>query len=215
MDYLIQLGVEIHVSTRVLDYDGQVVSLDGKEPIQTQTLLWAAGIKPNRIDGLGDEFYSGNGRLYVDEYNKLKDTEGIFVLGDQCLMPGGTYPKGHPQVAQVAIQQASNLAESLKNLSKGKSMIPFSYKDLGSMATIGRKLAVVDLPFLKFQGTLAWMTWLFVHLMAILGVKNKLFIFLDWSWNYLSFDPSLRLLIRPKYVRVSERKELIEAKNSV
>jgi NADH:ubiquinone reductase (H+-translocating) len=215
MDYLIQLGVEIHVSTRVLDYDGQVVSLDGKEPIQTQTLLWAAGIKPNRIDGLGDEFYSGNGRLFVDEHNKLKDTEGIFVLGDQCLMPGDTYPKGHPQVAQVAIQQASHLADNLKNLSKGKPMIPFSYKDLGSMATIGRKLAVVDLPFLKFQGTLAWMTWLFVHLMAILGVKNKLFIFLDWSWNYLSFDPSLRLLIRPKYVRVSERKELIEAKNSV
>lgn len=215
MDYLIKLGVEIHVSTRVLDYDGQAVTLEGKESIQTQTLLWAAGIKPNRIDGLGDEFYSGNGRLLVDEYNKLKDTEGIFVLGDQSLMPGGMYPKGHPQVAQVALQQARNLAENLKNLSKGKSMIPFSYKDLGSMATIGRKLAVVDLPFLKFQGTLAWMTWLFVHLMAILGVKNKLFIFMDWSWNYLSFDPSLRLLIRPKYVRVSERKELIEAKTSV
>jgi len=93
-------------------------------------------------------------------------------------------------------------------------MVPFAYKNLGSMATIGRKLAVVDLPFLKFQGTLAWLTWLFVHLMAILGVKNKLFIFLDWSRNYLSFDPSHRLLIRPKYVRESERKELIEEKTS-
>jgi NADH dehydrogenase len=210
MDYLIQLGVELHVSTRVLDYDGELVSLDGKEPIQTQTLLWAAGIKPNRIDGLEDEFYSGSGRLFVDEYNKLKDTEGIFVLGDQCLMPADNYPKGHPQVAQAAIQQASNLAENLKNSSIGKPMLPFAYKNLGSMATIGRKLAVVDLPFLKFQGTLAWLTWLFVHLMAILGVKNKLLIFLDWSRNYLSFDPSHRLLIRPKYVRESERKELIE-----
>ena len=215
MDYLIHLGVEIHVSTRVLDYDGQLVSLDGKEPIQTQTLLWAAGIKPNRIDGLEDEFYSGSGRLFVDEYNKLKDTEGIFVLGDQCLMPAGNYPKGHPQVAQAAIQQASNLAENLNKSSNGKPMVPFAYKNLGSMATIGRKLAVVDLPFLKFQGTLAWLTWLFVHLMAILGVKNKLLIFLDWSRNYLSFDPSHRLLIRPKYVRESERKELIEEKTAV
>jgi len=215
MDYLIHLGVEIHVSTRVLDYDGQLVSLDGKEPIQTQTLLWAAGIKPNRIDGLEDEFYSGSGRLFVDEYNKLKDTEGIFVLGDQCLMPADNYPKGHPQVAQAAIQQASNLGENLINSSIGKPMLPFAYKNLGSMATIGRKLAVVDLPFLKFQGTLAWLTWLFVHLMAILGVKNKLLIFLDWSRNYLSFDPSHRLLIRPKYVRESERKELIEEKTAV
>jgi NADH dehydrogenase len=215
MDYLIQLGVELHVSTRVLDYDGELVSLDGKEPIQTQTLLWAAGIKPNRIDGLEDEFYSGSGRLFVDEYNKLKDTEGIFVLGDQCLMPADNYPKGHPQVAQAAIQQASNLGENLINSSIGKPMLPFAYKNLGSMATIGRKLAVVDLPFLKFQGTLAWLTWLFVHLMAILGVKNKLLIFLDWSRNYLSFDPSHRLLIRPKYVRESERKELIEEKTAV
>jgi len=210
MDYLIQLGVEIHLSTKVLDYDGQLVSLDGKEPIQTQTLLWAAGIKPNRIDGLGDEIYSGSGRLFVDEFNRLKDIEGIFALGDQCLMSADNYPKGHPQVAQVAIQQASSLAENLNKSSNGKPMVPFAYKNLGSMATIGRKLAVVDLPFLKFQGTLAWLTWLFVHLMAILGVKNKLFIFLDWSRNYLSFDPSHRLLIRPKYVRESERKELIE-----
>ena len=214
MDYLIQLGVEIHLSTKVLDYDGQLVSLENKESIQTQTLLWAAGIKPNRIDGLGDEFYSGSGRLFVDEFNRLKDSDGIFVLGDQCVMPADNYPKGHPQVAQVAIQHASNLAENLNKSSNGKPMVPFAYKNLGSMATIGRKLAVVDLPFLKFQGTLAWLTWLFVHLMAILGVKNKLFIFLDWSRNYLSFDPSHRLLIRPKYVRESERKELIEEKTS-
>lgn len=214
LNYLVKLGVEVYTQTRVLDYDGKEVRLEGKESIQTQTLLWAAGIKPNKIEGLDAENYAGNGRIMVDEFNRIFDAESIFVLGDQCLMPTGNFPKGHPQVAQVAIQQAKNLAENLLNLQRGKDMKPFFYKNLGSMATVGRKLAVVDLPFLRFQGTLAWMTWLFVHLMAILGVKNKLLIFLDWSWNYLSFDPSLRLLIKPKYVRASERKELIEERSS-
>ncbi|WP_026952962.1 NAD(P)/FAD-dependent oxidoreductase [Algoriphagus mannitolivorans] len=210
--YLEKLGVEVFLKTRVLDYDGKVVRLEGRDSIQTETLLWAAGIKPNRISGFSDNQYAGNGRMLVDEYNELIGTKGIFVLGDQCLVSSGTLPKGHPQVAQVAIQQARNLSKNLIRIQKGKEMQPFKYKDLGSMATVGRKLAVVDLPFLKFQGLFAWMTWLFVHLMAILGVKNKLFIFLDWSWNYLSFDPSLRLLIKPKYVRSSERKDLIEEK---
>lgn len=212
--YLNKLGVEVFLSTKVQDYDGKLVLLEGKEPIQTQTLLWAAGIKPNRIDGFEPSHFAGNGRMLVDEYNQLLGSEGVFVLGDQCLLPGGEFPKGHPQVAQVAIQQAKNLSKNLFRQVKGEVMTPFQYKDLGSMATIGRKLAVVDLPFVKFQGLLAWLTWLFVHLMAILGVKNKLIIFLDWSWNYLSFDPSLRLLIKPKYVRASERKELIEEKSS-
>ncbi len=214
LHYLQELGVEVFLSTKVLDYDGKAVSIEGKDPIETQTLLWAAGIKPNRIGGFDPNQYAGNGRMLVDEYNQLIGSEGVFVLGDQCLLPGGGFPKGHPQVAQVAIQQAKNLSKNLVRIGKNQELIPFKYKDLGSMATVGRKLAVVDLPFFRFQGLLAWLTWLFVHLMAILGVKNKLFIFLDWSWNYLSFDPSLRLLIKPKYVRASERKELIEEKSS-
>lgn len=214
LDYLQKLGVEVFLATKVLDYDGKVVSIEGKEPIETQTLLWAAGIKPNRLEGFDPSQYAGNGRMLVNEFNQLIGSEGVYVLGDQCLLPGGDFPKGHPQVAQVAIQQAKNLSKNLFRMIKGQHLVPFKYKDLGSMATVGRKLAVVDLPFFRFQGFLAWMTWLFVHLMAILGVKNKLFIFLDWSWNYLSFDPSLRLLIKPKYVRASERKELIEEKSS-
>lgn len=208
--YLNKLGVEVFLSTKVQDYDGKKVLLEGKDPIETQTLLWAAGIKPNRIEGFEQSHYAGNGRMLVNEYNQLLGVAGVFVLGDQCLVPEGDFPKGHPQVAQVAIQQAKNLSKNLFRQLKGQPLVPFKYKDLGSMATVGRKLAVVDLPFIKFQGLLAWMTWLFVHLMAILGVKNKLFIFMDWSWNYLSFDPSLRLLIKPKYVKASERKELIE-----
>jgi NADH:ubiquinone reductase (H+-translocating) len=152
--------------------------------------------------------------MLVNEFNQLIGSEGVYVLGDQCLLPQGNFIKGHPQVAQVAIQQAGNLSKNLIRMMNGQSLTPFKYKDLGSMATVGRKLAVVDLPFYKFQEVLAWLTWLFIHLMAILGVKNKLVIFLDWSWNYLSFDPSLRLLIKPKYVRASERKELIEDKSS-
>ncbi|WP_373396005.1 NAD(P)/FAD-dependent oxidoreductase [Algoriphagus halophilus] len=210
--YLQKLGVEVMLDTKVQDYDGEQVKLEGKESISTHTLLWAAGIKPNFIDGLTKEHFAPNGRIYVDEMNRVVGEKDIFVLGDVALLREEKYPKGHPQVAQVAMQQAENLAKNLINLTKGREMEPFHYKDLGSMATVGRKLAVVDLPFIKFQGLMAWLTWLFVHLMAILGVKNKMFIFMDWAWNYLSFDPSLRLLIKPKYVKASERKELIEEK---
>jgi len=212
LKYLQKLGVEVMLSTKVKDYDGQIVTLEGDLFLETQTLLWAAGIKPNLIEGLEKENYAPNGRIYVDEYSEVRNCPGVFALGDISLMEPDNYPKGHPQVAQVAMQQAEFLAENLIRGAESKPKKPFQYKDLGSMATVGRKLAVVDLPFLKFQGTIAWLTWLFVHLMAILGVKNKLQVFMDWSWNYLSFDPSLRLLIKPKYVRASERKELIEDK---
>jgi NADH dehydrogenase len=212
LKYLQGLGVDVMLDTKVHDYNGEEVKLEGKDSISTQTLLWAAGIKPNFIEGLGNEHFAPNGRIYVDEFNKVIGEEGIFVVGDVALLKDENYPKGHPQVAQVALQQAENLGKNLIKLAEGKTMMSFHYRDLGSMATVGRKLAVVDLPFIKFQGVMAWLTWLFVHLMAILGVKNKMFIFMDWAWNYLSFDPSLRLLIKPKYVRASERKELIEEK---
>ncbi|MCE7055415.1 NAD(P)/FAD-dependent oxidoreductase [Algoriphagus sp. AGSA1] len=210
LKYLQGLGVEVMLNTLVKNYDGKVVSLADKDPIETQTLLWAAGIKPNRIGGLSEGSYAPNGRVLVDDYSEVKGCPDVYALGDISLMVQEDYPRGHPQVAQVAIQQAVCLNNNLQNIAAGKERRAFKYKDLGSMATVGRKLAVVDLPFVRFQGILAWFTWLFVHLMAILGVKNKLFIFLDWSWNYLSFDPSLRLLIKPKAVRPSEQKALTE-----
>lgn len=210
--YLMGLGVEVMVNTKVKDYNGKVVSLEGGEILETDTLLWAAGIKPNKISGFPDEKYAPNGRIFVDEYSEVPGMPNVYVLGDASLLKEDRYPTGHPQVAQTALQQADNLAKNLLRVQRGMRMRPFRYKDLGSMATVGRKLAVVDLPFFKFQGFFAWLTWLFVHLMAILGVKNKLFIFLDWSWNYLRFDPSLRLLIKPRYVK--ERKELIDQKST-
>ncbi|WP_137401445.1 NAD(P)/FAD-dependent oxidoreductase [Echinicola rosea] len=211
--YLDKLGVEIMVNAAVEDYDGLTIKIKDHESLDTKTLLWAAGVKPNHIKGLREDQMIRNGRLIVDQYNKLKGAEGIYVIGDLCVLTDDDYPKGHPQVAQVAIQQADNLAHNLKAVADNRSMKKFKYKDLGSMATVGRKLAVVDLPFIKFQGFTAWITWLFVHLMAIVGVKNRILIFMDWAWNYLSFDPALRLLIRPRYVKPKEQEELVEEKH--
>lgn len=211
-EYLESLKVDVMLNTAVENYDGLNVIINGEEKLKTNTLLWAAGIAPNGIEGIVDTQKFKNGRLLVDEFNLVHNSKNIYALGDLCLQQLPDYPKGHPQVAQVAIQQADNLANNFLGQLKGKAPKAFRYKDLGSMATVGRKLAVVDLPFIKFQGILAWFIWLFVHLMAILGVKNRIFIFLDWSWNYLAFDPSLRLLIRPTYVKPKDREELIEDK---
>ncbi|WP_200975033.1 NAD(P)/FAD-dependent oxidoreductase [Echinicola sp. 20G] len=211
--YLDNLGVEIMVNAAVEDYDGLTIKIKDHESLETRTLLWAAGVKPNHIKGLKEEQMIPNGRLKVNQFNQLSGTESIYVVGDLCVQTDEDYPRGHPQVAQVAIQQADNLANNFIAWADNRKPKAFKYKDLGSMATVGRKLAVVDLPFIKFQGFTAWITWLFVHLMAIVGVKNRIFIFLDWAWNYLSFDPALRLLIRPRYVKPKEQDELVEEKH--
>ncbi|MDN3669255.1 NAD(P)/FAD-dependent oxidoreductase [Echinicola jeungdonensis] len=213
IEYLKKLGVEVRLNAVVEDYDGLTIKIKDQKSLKTRTLLWAAGVKPNHIEGLHKEQMIKNGRLIVDKTNQLIHSDGIFVVGDLCVQKTEDYPNGHPQVAQVAIQQADNLAYNLKAMADNRPLKDFKYKDLGSMATVGRKLAVVDLPFWKFQGFFAWITWLFVHLMAIVGVKNRIFIFLDWAWNYLSFDPALRLLIRPKYVKPKEKEALVEDKN--
>lgn len=212
LEYLQDLGVEVLLDAAVEDYDGTTIQIKGNEPIHTQTLLWAAGVRPNHIAGIREKQIGHAGRLKVDAYNHLIDAKDIYVIGDLCIQESEGYPKGHPQVAQVAMQQAENLANNFKNLLKDQDLKAFKYRNLGSMATVGRKLAVVDLPFIKFQGFFAWIVWLFVHLMAILGVKNKILVFLDWASNYFSFDPSLRLLIRPTYVKPKDRDEMVEEK---
>jgi NADH:ubiquinone reductase (H+-translocating) len=199
--FLEELGVKVFLHTAVQDYDGTNILLADGTKLQSTTMLWAAGIKANFIPGLDEKIIGRGGRWKVDEYNKVEGYSNIFAIGDLAIMTSDEYPNGHPQVAQVAIQQASLLANNLKAEIKNKTWKPFSYHDKGSMATVGKKLAVVDLPFIKFQGFLAWIVWLFVHLMAIVGVKNKFDVFMNWAWNYLSLDPSLRLLIRPKPVR--------------
>ena len=197
-EYLEQLGVNVMLNIRVSDFDGEYAYFSDGSKIRTNNLVWAAGVKANAIDGINPSIIMRGGRLKVNEYSQVDGYQNIFALGDVALMTEEKFPNGHPQVAQPAIQQGKLLAKNLVNLIRGNQLKPFKYSDLGSMATVGRNLAVVDLPFWKFQGFFAWLTWMFVHLMAIVGVKNKLLIFINWLWNYVTYDQSLRLIIRAK-----------------
>ncbi len=196
--FLEELGVTVMVNTAVKDFDGKNVLLGDGTSLRTNNLIWAAGVKANAIEGLKTESYGRAGRIKVDRYNKVEGYDNIYALGDLALMIEDKFPNGHPQVAQPAIQQGELLAKNILNGIKEKPIKPFFYTDLGSMATVGRNKAVADLAFGKFQGFFAWLIWMFVHLMAILGMKNRLLIFINWSWNYITYDQSLRLIIKPK-----------------
>ncbi len=197
-EYLEQLGVNVMLGCRVSDFDGQYAYFNDGSKIRTNNLVWAAGVKANSIDGINPAIIMRGGRMKVNTYSQVDGYDNIFALGDVALMTEEKYPNGHPQVAQPAVQQGKLLAKNLINLIRGNELKPFIYRDLGSMATVGRNLAVVDLPFWKFQGFFAWLTWMFVHLMAIVGVKNRMLIFINWLWNYVTYDQSLRLIIRAK-----------------
>jgi len=197
-EYLEQLGVKVMLSCRVSEFDGQYAYLNDGSKIRTNNLVWAAGVKANAIEGINPAVIMRGGRMKVNSYNQVDGYENIFALGDVALMTTEKYANGHPQVAQVAIQQGKLLSKNLINIIKGNELKPFNYRYLGSMATVGRNLAVVDLPFGSFHGFFAWLTWMFVHLMAIVGVKNKLLIFINWFWNYVTYDQSLRLIIKAK-----------------
>jgi NADH:ubiquinone reductase (H+-translocating) len=197
-EYLEQLGVNVRLNCRVTDFDGKYVYLNDGTTIRTNNLVWAAGVKANGVEGINPAVLARGGRMKVNRFNQVEGYENIFALGDVAFMVEEKYPNGHPQVAQPAIQQGKLLAKNLKSLLRGNALKEFIYSDLGSMATVGRNLAVVDLPFWRFQGFFAWLTWMFVHLMAIVGVKNRVLIFINWLWNYVTYDQSLRLIIRAK-----------------
>lgn len=196
--YLQELGVEVRLNTRVERYDGEYAYLKGGEKIQSRKVIWAAGIRGNTLPGLPEAAITYGNRLAVDRHSKIQATENIYAIGDISYMEEEAFPQGHPQVAQVALQQGKNLADNLKRSLKKQEWRDFSYNDKGSMATIGRNRAVVDLTSFSFQGFFAWVVWLLVHLFSILGTKNKVFVFLNWVWNYLSYDQSLRLIIKAK-----------------
>jgi len=195
---LLDMGVKVVKNTVVKSYDGTTATFSDGTHIRTQKLIWAAGIISRSLPGLPDDAYGRGRRLLVNEFNQLINLPDIYAIGDCALMITPERPNGDPQVAQVAIQQAVNLGKNLKNIQTNNSLKPFKYKDLGNMATIGRKRAVAELPGFKFQGFFAWLTWLFVHLMAILGTKNKIFIFINWAWSYITRDQSLRLIMKAK-----------------
>ncbi|HNS11042.1 MAG TPA: NAD(P)/FAD-dependent oxidoreductase [Bacteroidia bacterium] len=196
--YLEDIGVEIFRETMVKNYDGETIRFHNGQEVRTKTVIWAAGVKANTIAGISStELIAGN-RIKVDRFNKVFRSENIFAIGDIAYMETPLYPKGHPQVANVAINQAVRLAKNLNFLIKGKVMKEFEYHDLGSMATVGRNKAVVDLSFIKLQGYFAWLIWMFLHLMLILSVKNKLIIFINWAWAYVTKNTSLRLILTDK-----------------
>lgn len=195
--YLKELGVNVFLNSRVKDYDGENVFLENGKELPTKTLVWAAGVIGNKIKGLNPEVITPSNRIKVNRNNRVEGYTNIYAIGDIAFMTEEKYPKGHPQVAQVAIQQAVALSKHFNDLLKNKTSTDFSYKDLGSMATVGRNKAVADLPNIKFAGIFAWMVWMFIHLMSLVGGKNRLFAFINWAWSYVTFDQSLRLIIKP------------------
>ena len=198
-DFLKSMGVDIQFGKMVTDYrDHKVIMKDGTE-IPTRTFLWVSGIRANAMPGISDDHLGRGFRFNVDQFNRIPGLDGVFVIGDQCLQTTDTaYPNGHPQVAQVAIQQAKNLAKNIKRINKGQaddnSLTPFKYNNLGSMATIGRNKAVVEIGKFHSQGFFAWILWLVVHLRSILGVKNKMMVLLNWLWKYVSYNDSIRMI---------------------
>jgi NADH dehydrogenase len=205
LEYLLKLGVEVKLNAIVEDYDGKTCFIKGNEKINTHNLVWAAGIIANKLSGLPEEVYVRGGRITVNRLNEVEASKTVHVIGDVAYMSTPNYPNGHPQVAQAAIQQAKNVAKNFIHLSKNRKLKDFEYKNLGSMATVGRNKAVVDLPKRHFSGFFAWAVWMVVHLRSILGKKNKFLVFLNWVWNYMTYNLSLRLIIQnPKRDEVKE-----------
>lgn len=198
LKYLEELGVKVKLNTRVNTYDGDHVKMDDGTQIASKKVIWAAGVRGAAPFGLPDSVIGPGNRIKVDAYHRVEGFENVYAVGDVSIMATNEKPYGDPQVAQVAIQQGKNLAANFKRIIKGKAPTPFEYVDLGAMATVGRNRAVVDLPKFSFTGWFAWLVWLFVHLFQILGVRNKLIIFINWVWNYLTYDQALRLIIKPK-----------------
>ena len=198
-DFLKSMGVDIQFGKMVTDYrDHKVIMKDGTE-IPTRTFLWVSGIRANAMPGISEDHLGRGFRFKVDQFNRIPGLNDVFAIGDQCIQTiDPAYPNGHPQVAQVAIQQAKNLAKNIKRINEGhaddNSLTPFKYNNLGSMATIGRNKAVVEIGKFHSQGFFAWILWLVVHLRSILGVKNKMMVLLNWLWKYVSYNDSIRMI---------------------
>ncbi len=197
-DFLEDLGVHVWKNVRVTGYDGSVVTTNSDLTFEAETVIWAAGVKGAAINGFdGEELLSKSNRIQVNEFNQVKGFNNIFAIGDVAQMTTDQTPYGHPMMAQPAIQQGKHLGDNLLRLIENKPLKPFKYIDKGSMATVGRNKAVVDLPKFKFQGVFAWFVWMFVHLFFLIGFRNRLVVFINWVYNYVRFDREARLIIRP------------------
>lgn len=196
--YLEDFGVELKFGSGVKSYDGQNAVLSTGEILPTSTLIWAAGVTSDIPEGLDKMVIAKGNRILVDEYNRVKDHKNIFAIGDIAQHETPEEPRGLPMLAPVAIQQGRHLAKNIKHIIAKEEIVPFKYFDKGSMATVGRMKAVVDMTKkIHFGGFFAWVAWLFVHLFYLIGFRNKLMVFTDWVWNYFTFDRRVRLIIRP------------------
>ena len=202
LEYLKKLGVIVKTETIVKNYDGKTVEMQNGDTIDSCMVIWAAGIKGNVPEGIDKNLVVKGNRIKVDRYSRVESFQDVYAIGDVAYMETPKYPKGHPQVASVAIAQGEQLGKNLlKSIKKPGDFEEFEYHDKGSMATVGRNLAVVDIPkpHLHFKGFFAWMIWMGLHLFLLLGVKNKLSVFSNWIYNYITYDQNLRLIFRPFY----------------
>lgn len=196
--FLLDLGVSVWRNVRVTGYDGKTVTTNSDLSFDSATVIWTAGVQGALPHGLkADSFIKNVNRIKVNQFNQIEGYTNLFAIGDIAVMSSEQYPQGHPMMAQPAMQQGRLLAENLIKIINKKTPKPFEYKDKGSMATIGRNKAVVDLPKFKFSGVFAWFVWMFVHLFSLIGFKNKAVVFLNWVYNYIRFDREARLIMRP------------------
>ena len=196
--FLLDLGVSVWKNVRVTGYDGKTVTTNSDLSFDSATVIWTAGVQGALPHGLkADSFIKNVNRIKVNQFNQVEGYEHLFAIGDIAVMASEKFPQGHPMMAQPAMQQGRLLAENLIKIINKKEPKPFEYKDKGSMATIGRNKAVVDLPKFKFSGVFAWFVWMFVHLFSLIGFKNKAVVFLNWVYNYVRFDREARLIMRP------------------
>lgn len=208
--FLRGMGVNVLLNKMVTEYKDNKVYLKDGSTIATRTFIWVSGVTATPIDNMPANVIGRGNRIVVDEYNRVDGIEGVFCIGDQSIMPKGdlAWEGGHPQLAQVAIQQGALLAENIKRLEQGKELKPFRYRNLGTMATVGRNRAVAEFSSIKMAGFIAWVMWLVVHLRSILGVRNKIIVFYNWMINYFTYGQSLRLILYAKKAKeVIDREE--------
>ncbi len=214
--YLREMGVNVLLGKMVTDYRDHRVMLKDGSSIATRTFIWVSGVAAQPVGNLPEELLGRGRRIKVDACNRVEGLDGVFCIGDQCIMPEGdtNWPGGHPQLAQVAIQQGSLLAKNLRRMEEGQELKPFRYRNLGTMATVGRNRAVAEFSKVKMAGFLAWVMWLLVHLRSILGVRNKTIVLFNWMWNYFSYSQSLRMIIYAKKAKeVKEREKRLASQH--
>ncbi|MCK7559953.1 NAD(P)/FAD-dependent oxidoreductase [Chitinophaga sedimenti] len=206
-----KLGVKVMTNTAVKNYDGTVLTLGNGETLRSQSLLWSAGVKGVPVGGLAPDTMIPNGRIIVNEFNQVQGLQNVYAIGDAAQLANDErFPKGYPMVAQVASQQGKNLGHNIIRQIKGKAMQPFKYKDLGSMATIGRHRAVAEFLGLKLGGYFAWIVWMIVHLLNLMGFRNKMVVFINWAYRYLTYDRGTRIIIKRGAANIVKLRQSID-----